>query len=35
VGRPITADPDPRAAANAILRSMETTRDGGYALTGK
>jgi orotidine-5'-phosphate decarboxylase len=35
VGRPITADPDPRAAADAILRQMETTRDGGYALAGK
>jgi orotidine-5'-phosphate decarboxylase len=35
VGRPITADPDPRAAADAILRQMETTRDGGYALAAK
>jgi orotidine-5'-phosphate decarboxylase len=35
VGRPITADPNPRAAADAILRQMETTRDGGYALAGK
>ena len=35
VGRPITAAPDPITAVEAILREIETTRDGGYARSGK
>ena len=34
VGRPITAAPYPLAAAEAILREMEGTRDSGYARSG-